>query len=44
MKIDGVVRIFYGFNHIAVGKQNTSNWDSLTPEIYKAIYDHYLTK
>ena len=39
--IDGISRVFYGYDYVAVTKKEAEDWDLLTPEIYSAITDHF---
>ena len=40
--IDGIVRVFYANDYLAITKKDTEEWEFLTPEIYSAITEHYM--
>jgi len=39
--VDGVNRVFYGHDHISVGKKEDAEWNILKPEVFSTIQEHF---
>mmetsp|Transcript_21428 Transcript_21428/g.18534 ORF Transcript_21428/g.18534 Transcript_21428/m.18534 type:complete len:116 (-) Transcript_21428:368-715(-) len=42
--VDGVNRVFYGGDHISVGKTEDFEWNVLKPEVFSIIQDYFISK